>query len=328
MIDKELYANRKSSLGFKWIGIVLFELVFIFAIVASFIAPKGGGFFEGLEALVSFVLGNLFLYYLVFYVDRMVIYRTQAVPLSSGSAPAIEGMVEGLSIAAGIDRPEIFIINEGFRNAFSIGTRDKSFIFLTRGLIKSMDRDEMEGVIAHEIAHIKIGDASPRNVYVDHILLVPLALRMLFRNKILLVSVIIAWMLPVLLVYLFTEDLEALWLPPLTLLIFGVFMPSVLLRIICSPELIYQRRISTDYIADEQAIRWTLNPVPYVNALSKAGIRSTRKGYDFLRLVTFAPIKEPGKTWHEQVYDKNYYSRFPTIKTRIENLERVTRKDM
>lgn len=105
-----------------------------------------------------------------------------------------------------------------------------------------------------------------------------------------LILVVIAWLLPVLLVYFLTEVLESLWHLPLVLLLFGILITVVLLRIICGPEYIFQRRISTDYIADEQAIRWTLNPVSYVNALSKAGIRSTREGYDFLRLVTFAPI--------------------------------------
>lgn len=133
MIDAELYANRRSSLGYKWVGIVVFELLFISVVVASFIAPKGGDPFLGIEALVSFVLGNLFLYYMVFNVDRMEIDKTQAVPLSSGSAPALEGMVEGLSIAAGIDRPEIFIINEDFRNAFSIG-HEKSLTYSSPGV--------------------------------------------------------------------------------------------------------------------------------------------------------------------------------------------------
>ena len=130
MIDEELYANRKSSLGYKWIFIVIFELLFTATVVTSFTAPKGGDPFLGLQALLSFALGNLFLYHLVFKVDRMVIDLTQAVPLSGGSASAIEGAVEGLSIAAGIDRPEILIVKEGFRNAFSLGSRNKSLYSL------------------------------------------------------------------------------------------------------------------------------------------------------------------------------------------------------
>jgi len=190
-----------------------------------------------------------------------------------------------------------------------------------------MDRDELEGVIAHEIAHIKIGDVSPRNVYVNHYLLIPHALRMLLKNKVLLVLVILAYLIPMFLVFLYVDDVS-LWMPLLVPVLYSVLMPGVLLRFICSPESAFQRKMSTDFIADEQSIRWTLNPVRYVNALSKAGIRSTRKGYEFLHMITFAPIKEPGKTWQERYHEERYYSRFPNIKTRIENLERVTRRDM
>jgi len=326
MIDQEIYANRRSSLGYKWIWVVLFELLYIAGIVGLCIALRSEPLM-GLTAIVPFILGQLFLYYLVFKVNRIVLDKTGAAPLPPGDADVIEDMIEGLSIAADILRPRVLLIDEDFRNAFSIGARDASYIFLTQGLINNLDRNELEGLIAHEIAHIKIGDVSSSNVLIDHGLLIPHTLRMLRKRKWLLASTIIACLIPALAVYLVYNDLVHLAAVLLFPLLFGIGMPFMLLDYFIKPEYVYQRRISTDFVADEQAIRWTLNPEDYVNALRKTGMKSKCERYEFLRLVTFAPIKETGSSYEYLIRHK-YELRVPTIQERIDNLERVTKSDL
>lgn len=69
--------------------------------------------------------------------------------------PFLQNIVEGLAIAARIPKPKIWIIEDEGMNAFATGiSPENSHIVFTRGLLKNMTREEIEGVAAHEIAHI------------------------------------------------------------------------------------------------------------------------------------------------------------------------------
>lgn len=69
--------------------------------------------------------------------------------------PFIRNVVEGLALAAGIPKPRIWIIEDEAMNAFATGMEPKnSHIVFTRGILKNMKREELEGVAAHEISHI------------------------------------------------------------------------------------------------------------------------------------------------------------------------------
>jgi heat shock protein HtpX len=69
--------------------------------------------------------------------------------------PELYRMVENLSLAAGLPMPKIYIIEEAAPNAFATGRDPKrGVVAVTRGLLQKLDRSELEGVIAHELAHI------------------------------------------------------------------------------------------------------------------------------------------------------------------------------
>lgn len=75
--------------------------------------------------------------------------------LKEGEEPFIRNVVEGLAIAAGIPKPRIWVIEDEGMNAFATGVEPKnSHIVFTRGLLKNMKREGLEGVAAHEISHI------------------------------------------------------------------------------------------------------------------------------------------------------------------------------
>jgi len=64
-----------------------------------------------------------------------------------------------VSIAAGIRTPEVVIITDTDPNAFAVGIGpESSYIMVTTGLISTLDREELEGVIAHEMSHIRNND--------------------------------------------------------------------------------------------------------------------------------------------------------------------------
>ena len=88
--------------------------------------------------------------------ESMVLRMSNAKPLAKHDFPFVWHTVEALSLAAGIPKPEVYIIESDALNAFATGKKpEKSYIALTTGIIKKLKRQELEGVIAHEISHIK-----------------------------------------------------------------------------------------------------------------------------------------------------------------------------
>lgn len=90
-----------------------------------------------------------------FYGDRIVLASTRAREVSTEDAPRLHNIVEGLSIAAGIPKPRVYIVPERAPNAFATGRNpEHASIAVTEGLLDSLNRIELEGVIGHELAHV------------------------------------------------------------------------------------------------------------------------------------------------------------------------------
>lgn len=89
------------------------------------------------------------------YGDRMVLASARAREVSSEEQPRLHNIVEGLSIAAGIPKPRVWVVPEQAPNAFATGRDpEHSHIAVTQGLLDMMNRVELEGVIGHEMSHI------------------------------------------------------------------------------------------------------------------------------------------------------------------------------
>lgn len=90
------------------------------------------------------------------YSDKIVLAMSHARPVSKETEPYIVNTVEGLAIAAGVPVPAAYVIDDPAPNAFATGRDPKhAAIAVTTGLIQKMDRLELEGVIAHELSHVK-----------------------------------------------------------------------------------------------------------------------------------------------------------------------------
>ncbi|VVB98274.1 Protease HtpX [uncultured archaeon] len=75
--------------------------------------------------------------------------------LAPNEEPFLQNVVEGLALAAGVPKPRVWVIEDEGMNAFATGMDPKnSHIVFTRGLLKNMKREEVEGVAAHEMSHI------------------------------------------------------------------------------------------------------------------------------------------------------------------------------
>ncbi|MFA5890948.1 MAG: M48 family metallopeptidase [Actinomycetota bacterium] len=91
--------------------------------------------------------------------DRIVLGMTRAREATPAEQPRLHHLVEGLAIAAGIPKPRVWVVDDSAPNAFATG-RDPAHasIAVTTGLLEKLNRVELEGVVAHELAHVKNRD--------------------------------------------------------------------------------------------------------------------------------------------------------------------------
>lgn len=131
--------------------LIFFILIFLLIWFIEYLLGWG---IEGLilAALIAFAM-TFSSYY---WSDRIVLAMSRARPLDKKEFPFLYHTVEGLAIAAGLPAPACFIIDDSAPNAFTSGrSPHKAVIVVTRGLLDKLNRLELEGVIGHEMAHIK-----------------------------------------------------------------------------------------------------------------------------------------------------------------------------
>jgi heat shock protein HtpX len=127
----------------------------------------GAGFLIGgpETALLFLVFGIVFQGVMLLFSDRIALAMSRAQPLSREEAPAIYEMTEELSQRAGIPAPSLYRIPQEQPNAFATGRGlSRSAVALTEGIMKTLPPEELRGVIAHELAHIKHRDVLVQSV--------------------------------------------------------------------------------------------------------------------------------------------------------------------
>jgi heat shock protein HtpX len=106
-------------------------------------------------ALVLFFIGTLWSWISFRAGDRIVLRMTGANPVTAEAEPQLHNVVEEMAIAAGIRKPRVCVIETDALNAFATGMSPaRSTIGVTRGLLDTLDREELQGVIGHEMGHI------------------------------------------------------------------------------------------------------------------------------------------------------------------------------
>ena len=107
-------------------------------------------------ALVMALGMNFFAYW---FSDKMALKMSRARQVSSAEAPELHSMIENLAARAGLPKPRVYIMPGDTPNAFATGRNpEHAAVAVTEGLLRLLNRDELEGVLAHELAHIKNRD--------------------------------------------------------------------------------------------------------------------------------------------------------------------------
>ena len=172
-----LYTHADSNIRKTWVLLSLF-LIFIIALgwIFSYLLDNSiflivAVFFSFFQSFISF-----------WYSDKILLAMSGAQPIEKRDHPELYRIVENLAITAGLPMPKIYIINEAQPNAFATGRNPQhGTIAVTRGLLEKLDRAELEGVIAHELAHIGNRDMLLGTVVVILVGVVALLSRMFLR---------------------------------------------------------------------------------------------------------------------------------------------------
>lgn len=136
-------------------------LMSLFIIIIGVLGALIGFFYNNVYfGLIIAVMFSLVYTFIGFYSgDRMILTMSGAKEATKKDYPYLYHTVEGLAISAGIPKPKIYVIDDSALNAFATGRNPgKASITVTTGLLKKMNRQELEGVIAHEMSHIKTYD--------------------------------------------------------------------------------------------------------------------------------------------------------------------------
>ena len=133
-----------------------------FVLMGALVALFGlaGQLLGGSQGLVfALVIGSLFNFVMYFFSDRLVLRMYRAQVVTEVQAPELYRMVDRLRQRAGLPMPLVAVAPHEQPNAFATGrSPSKAVVAVTTGILKAMPQEELEGVIAHELAHIKNRD--------------------------------------------------------------------------------------------------------------------------------------------------------------------------
>ncbi len=155
MTHSDLYSqidkNKRETLIIFLLFTFLFSL-FFYSLGYLFGDPSASYFYLFLGILIS-LFSVLYSYY---FSDKVILKISKAKPAQGPQFKMLNNLVENISLVAGIPKPKVYYIEDSAPNAFATGRNPKhSAVVVTTGLLKKLNRVELEGVIAHELAHIK-----------------------------------------------------------------------------------------------------------------------------------------------------------------------------
>jgi len=133
-----------------------FLLMGILTVMLVFIGRLLGG--EG-GMIMAFVLAAVMNFGTYWFSDKLVLRMYKAQPVTQADAPDLYQMVQELSNRANLPMPKVYVIPSDQPNAFATGRNPQNAaVAVTQGIMRTLTRDELRGVIGHELAHVKHRD--------------------------------------------------------------------------------------------------------------------------------------------------------------------------
>ncbi len=147
-MNEQIARNKRRTF------LMLFGFVVVITLVAAAIVLLFGGGWVGV--IIAFVIALALAWGSYFNSAKIAIAASRAHPADETEYRRYHNLVEGLCIAAGLPKPALYVVDDPAPNAFATGRNPKhAALAVTTGLLEVMNRVELEGVLAHELSHVK-----------------------------------------------------------------------------------------------------------------------------------------------------------------------------
>ncbi len=288
-----IYEQRSRNLWTSRLIGVTFLAVVVFIAYAGVTLVFGGDAFV-LALVLTLVVAALVAGYLKS--DRWVLGRFDDQFLEPERR--VRGSLEQMALAAGVKTPVLYELDTGTLNAFAVGREpDRGIVVVTKGLIEKLEPEELQGVLAHEVAHIRDGDSMAGSL---------IALVAWLADRVFVAS----WYLLLLALRMIAGGLVS---PMLVLLPVVSLLLPVGGRL---AQMAFSR--SREYLADVSAVLLTRDPEGMIGALQKLEAMSTVVAR--ANVATSHLFVAPT----ESIWDPELFSTHPPLAERIDRLRHVT----
>lgn len=133
---------------------------FVFLAALGGVLVLFGAYFSGTQgALIGLAIGLVFVGGSYWFSDKIAVAAARARPVTREQAPELYGILEELTAAAGMPMPKVYITPDAQPNAFATGRNEHhAAVAVTQGILNILSYDELRGVLAHELSHVRNKD--------------------------------------------------------------------------------------------------------------------------------------------------------------------------
>jgi heat shock protein HtpX len=280
-------------------------------IIGVFVALLSGlslwwGSYSGNGSSALLIVGFILIYTLIQYyaAGKFAIASTGAIEISKAENPRLWRIVENIAISQGMPMPKVYVIPDPAPNAFATGRDpDHAIVAATSGLLEIMDDKELQGVMAHEMAHVKNYDIRVSTIVFGLVsaigLLADFAIRMAFYSN-------------------FNRDSRDGNAAAIQLGFWAVGIVAAIIAWLIGPLVSAAVSRQREYLADATSVDITRYPEGLASALDKLGQYGRpmrRPSKSMAHMYISDPVK-PG-------FVERMFSTHPPIPARIERLKKM-----
>lgn len=285
MLYDQIKKNKRRTILVVFLYIILFLLI-----------GAAAGYYLGVDPRVSIIAASVFAVIYTFIMmsnsTSVVMYMNNAYEVTSFDEKTyiLNNILEDMALIANVPKPKLYIIDSDGLNAFATGpNHENSAVAVTRGLLNALNRAELEGVVAHEMAHIRNYDIRLQTITVALGAVISIIVQFTlnsFRSK-------------------DSENNNPILL--------ALSVVGLILGVIIAPMINLAISRQREYQADATAVKFTRNPKALISALNK--ISGNAEVEDVGRDSSSMYIANP--------MDSEWFSTHPKMEKRIKRLENM-----
>lgn len=281
MLYKQIRRNK-----YKTILVVCIYLL-LFAIVGALVGYyTSGNFLYGI--ILASIFGFFYTLFMLFQGSRVVMYMNDAHEAPYEEYETLYTIVKNMAVLAKVPTPKVYVIQDDGLNAFATGSSPKnSAVAVTTGLMKKLNRYELQAVIAHEMGHIRNYDVRLQTITIALASIMTFLVDMMFRSR-------------------RSSDSNA------GFALVGAIL-ALIVAVVIAPLVNLAISRAREYQADATAARLTRNPMALISALNK--ISENPKLDNVPRQSAGMYIASP--------LNSEWFSTHPKMEKRIERLEEL-----